>query len=230
MPADTPKLISLRITANPSSTIWQIPLAGSRLSVLLVGWILDELPTDAVVPSGVAQILTQSLLQLAAAAYLHSPLTAVKPDQWSRVGNSWTTVLTRPGFAAIGEPREIPLVSTTDPDAARSLFSAEEFDWSQQKQVVLLTDREQQPPALTFAVVRDCFLRKNLEQRLAAGEPRLLGLLFPAVDGDFAAIVAGNAAFIERVAQQLREVSDAAGVPCSEVSEDQFQRTKWVAR
>jgi len=210
--------------------MWQIPLAGRRLAVLLVGWILDELPTDAVVPSGVAQILTQSLLPLAAAAYLHSPLTAVKPDQWSRVGNSWTTVLTRPSFVAIGEPREIPLVSTTDSDAARSLFSAGEFDWSQQKQVVLLTDREQQPPALTFAVVRDCFMRENLEQQLDAGEPRLLGLLYPGVDGDFAAIIGSDAVFIERVVQQLREVCDAAGVPCAEVSEDEFQHTQWVAR
>jgi hypothetical protein len=225
MTTQLPNVVGLRLTINPSSEIWQVPIASSEFTVLLIGWVTREAPVDAGVPREAAQILSESLTSLAVLTFLHSvpASTTSHANQWVEVSGAWTTVL-MPPRATFGQQRPLPLVSTRDPRVAERLFSAEPFDWTQQGQVALLTDGRQEPPRISYDFVEQCFHRRSLSDVLHCREVGLLGLLYPAVDGDFAALISAGAEFIEQFSEELRRACDAAQISFAIISEDEFKR------
>jgi hypothetical protein len=223
-----PKVIGLRLAVNPLSAIWRTPAATSELQVLLIGWVTGQAPINAGVPEEAAQILSESLTQVAVVTFLHSPpaKAAPPPNQWSEVEGGWITVLTRPA-AALGSPYRLPLLATKEAGVARQLFDAAGFDWTQQGQMALLS-KNGHPPPVGYQVVEQCFRRHSIADILRRAELGLLGILYPAADGDFASLVSTDPAFVENVAGVLRRTCDNARIPFAIAPEEEFKRTPWI--
>jgi len=231
MTTDSSNLIGLRLTTNPVSAMWQVPAATAEFTVVLIGWVMREAPLDAGVPKEAAQILSEWLTRLAVVTFLHSPPESktASPNRWSEVDGGWITVLTRPGIG-FGQHPPFPLLSTRDLKIAQLLFSAEPFDWSQQGQVALLTEGGQPPPTVNYDVVEKCFHRQSLADIFRLPELRLLGLIYPAVDGDFAALISANPEFIALALQDLSGACDAAKLSFTMTSEEEFRSTTWTGQ
>ena len=60
------------------------------------------------------------------------------------------------------------------------------------------------------------------------GELGLLGILYPAVDGDFAALVSSDPGFAEDFQSELGRVCQAAQLPLAVISGEEFARTHWM--
>lgn len=222
--------VEIRATRNPSLPIWQVPPPNSDYEVLLVGWILREAPLDSGLPEEAGGLLTQTLTHLSAVTFLHPASGDVDPpaNQWRTAEGGWATLLSAPGIASIRK-RELPLFCTLDPEKARMLFHAEPFDWTQQGQLALLTDKKEAPPALDYHLIEQAFHRKSLSTILRSEHSRLLGLVYPGVDGDFAALLSADEAFVSEFLQGLRHTCEAAGIFFRVTSEDEFQQTAWLA-
>ncbi len=230
MSASSSNLTEIRVTKNPSSAIWQVPVANPEYEVALTGWVLREPMVDSVVPTEVARILSESLTRLAAVTFLYSlPQTVVATaNEWREVEGGWATVLSAPG-GILARKRNLPLLCTTNPKIARLMFSAEPFDWSQRGQLAFLTQKTEQPPALDYRLVEQCFHRQSLGAILSSQVPLLLGLLYPGVDGDFAGVASAESRFLPVFLEDLRCSCEAADVSFAITSEDEFKRTAWTA-
>lgn len=221
-----PKLIGIRITANPRSEMWQTPIATSELSVLLIGWITSEIPVEAGVPLEAMRVLTESLTRLAVVTFLAdtptSPLLA--PNRWHDIRGGWVAFLT--GARSLFSGRHVlPMIATKDSVVALELFRSSAFDWNQQRQMALLSEPGH-PPAIDYNLVEQCLDRSSIAE--AIRDLRLLGILYPAVDGDFAALVSSDARFAEDFQKELKLACHSSQLRFGAISEDEFRRTQWM--
>ena len=214
-----PKLIGIRLTANPRSDVWQVPVATAEFSVFLIGWITSEAPVEAGVPLQAMQLLSEALTRLAIVTFLSETAAAARltPNQWHEAACGWLAILTG--------RQTLPVVATRDSHAAQELFHSGYFDWNQQSQLALLSEPGH-PPAIDYDLVKQCLDRSSLAQVLR--DRRLLGILYPAVDGDFAALISSDAALAEDFQAQLRLACETAGLSFSTTSEEEFRRTSWT--
>jgi hypothetical protein len=77
--------------------------------------------------------------------------------------------------------------------------------------------------------VEQCFHRQSLGAVLSSQVPWLLGVFYPGVDGDFAALVSPRSEFVESFLQELHWSCEAARVSFAITSEDEFKRTAWTS-
>jgi hypothetical protein len=214
-----PKLIGIRLTANPRSDIWQVPAASAEFSVLLIGWITSETPIEAGVPLQAMQLLSECLTRLAVVTFLSEAAATARlaPNQWHEAACGWLAILTG--------RQTLPLFATRDSHVAQELFNSGYFSWNQQSQIALLTEPGH-TPAIDYDLVEQCLNRSSIGQVLR--DRRLLGILYPAVDGDFAALISSDLAFAEDFQTQLRLACETARLPFSTTSEEEFRRTPWT--
>ena len=194
-----------------------------------MGWVLRESPIDAGVPArGSPRLLSKTLTLLAAVTFLDSPIRKLGTarHEWVEIDGGWARTLSAP--AVVQAKRTLPLVCTKDPQIATSLFNAAGFDWAQQAQVALLTAEAEAPPAVNYDFVKRCFNRESLDEILTGASPLLLGLLYPGVDGDFAALVSGYRHFVQAFRQELQRNCDIAEISFALTSESDFKRTAWI--
>jgi hypothetical protein len=222
----SPQGIAIRITENPRSEIWQAPTVTSDLGVLLIGWITREVQVDAGVPSEVVEVLSKVLTRLTVVTFLGEyPTSSPRaPNQWLDVGGARVTVLTKKP-SALSRPRPLPLVATRDANVAQELFRSAAFDWNQQAQLALLSEPGP-PPAVTYDLVEQCVHRSAIAG--AIRELRLRGILYPAVDGDFATLVSDDPAFAQDFERELSRACEAAGISFTITSEEEFRHTRWI--
>lgn len=221
-----PKVIGIRVTANPCSDVWQTPIATSEFSVLLIGWISSQVPIDAGVPSEAMQVLSESLTRLAVVTFLGEPSTPARlaPNEWHQVPGGWAACLT--GTRSLFSGRyALPLIATRDPGVARELFRSSSFDWNQQRQMALLSEPGR-PPAVRYDLVEQCLNRSSIAGAIRA--LHLLGILYPAVDGDFAALVSSGSGFGGDFQKELRLACQTAQLSFEAVSEEEFRTTPWM--
>ena len=90
----SPKVIGIRLTANPRSEVWQVPLATSEFSVFPIGWIAHEVPVEAGAPFEAIQVLSESLTRLAVVTFLGETPGAAQlaPNRWHDAGAGWLAV------------------------------------------------------------------------------------------------------------------------------------------
>lgn len=220
------EVIGIRLTANPRSEIWQVPLATPEFSVFLIGWITHEVPVDAGAPVEVIQVLSESLTRLAVVTFLGETPGAAQlaPNRWYGTGAGWLAVLTKTS-SAFSSRRPLPLIATQDPGTAQELFQSGSFDWNQQAQMALLSEPGH-PPTVDYDLVEQGLHRSSVAKVIH--DLRLLGILYPAVDGDFAALVSSNPGFAEGFQKELGRVCQAAQLPFAVISEEEFARTPWM--
>jgi hypothetical protein len=219
----------LRLTLNPMSTVWGVPIARVDFRVILIGWVTRAVPVDGGVPKEVAQLLSECLTRVAVVTFLHSrpSLPTRAPNQWYEVHGAWMTMLTA-SVGVWGKHKHWPLLSTQDAATTGLLFNDEMFDWTQQGQIAFLTENRQVPPTIGYDLVEECFDRKSLAETLRRARPNLLGLLYPAVDGDFAGLISADNEFIEQVLEEIHHACDSAGFSFTLTTEDEFKRMFWA--
>jgi len=223
----SPKVIGIRLTANPRSEMWQVPIATSEFSVFLIGWITREIAVEAGAPLQAIQVLSKSLTRLAVVSFLAETPGAAQlaPNQWHEASDGWVAVLTKTS-SVFSSRRLLPLIATGDPGMAQELFRSGSFDWNQQAQMALLT-KPGHPPAIDYDLVEQGLRRSSIGRVIR--DLRLLGILYPAVDGDFAALVSSDPGFAEDFQGELRRVCQAAQLPFAVISEEEFARTHWMS-
>ena len=147
------------------------------------------------------QLLSEALTRLAIVTFLSETAAAARlaPNQWHEAACGWLAILTG--------RQTLPVVATRDSHAAQELFHSGYFDWNQQSQLALLSEPGH-PPAIDYDLVKQCLDRSSLAQVLR--DRRLLGILYPAVDGDFAALISSDAALAEDFQAQLRLACEPA--------------------
>jgi hypothetical protein len=206
--------------------MWQVPIATSEFSVLFIGWITLEIPVDAGVPLQAIQVLSQSLTRLAVVTFLGETSGAAKlaPNRWHDASGGWLAVFTKTS-SVFSSRRPLPLIATRDSGMVRELFRSSSFDWNQQAQMGLLS-QPGHPPPIDYDLVEQGLHRSSIAKVIR--DLRLLGILYPAVDGDFAALVSSDPGFAEDFQGELRRVCQAAQIPFAVISEEDFARTRWV--
>jgi len=226
METPAPKLVGIRLTANPQSDVWQTPLATPGFPVCLVGWITEGTSVEAGVPLGAMQVLSESLTRLAVVTFLADPPTSapLAPNRWHQVGGEWVMVLTRTN-SDVSRSGSSPLIATTNARVAQELFRSDSFDWTQQAQIVLLSEPGH-PPAIVYDLVEQCLRRTSIAEVIR--DLHLLGVLYPAVDGDFAAVLSNDTGFADDFQRELRRACHAAQVSFAAISEESFKRTQWT--
>jgi hypothetical protein len=221
-----PKLIGIRLTANPRSDVWQVPTATPEFSVYLIGWITNGIPVEAGVPPEAMQVLSEALTRLAVVTFLSDPHTSARlaPNQWHDAASGWVAVLTETN--SVGARRHtLPLIATADAGVAQELFRSSSFDWNQQAQMALLSEPGH-PPAIDYGLVQQCLRRSSIVRVIR--DLHLFGILYPAVDGDFAALVSSDSGFAEYFQRELRRACQATQLPFAAISEEEFRRTQWM--
>jgi hypothetical protein len=206
--------------------VWQVTIAASEFSVYLIGWITNGILVEAGVPLEAMQVLSESLTRLAIVTFLADPPTSARlvPNQWHDAGGGWVAVLTKTS-SVVSRRHTLPLIATADPGVAQELFRSRSFDWNQQAQMALLSEPGH-PPAIDYDLAEQCLRRSSIAGVIR--DLHLLGILYPAVDGDFAALVSSDSGFAEYFQSELRRACQGAQLPFAAISEEEFRRTQWM--
>lgn len=226
-------VLGLRLTCDPQSTRWGVPTAAGDQGVVLIGWVVREPAIDAGVPPQAAAVLARMLTRLALVSFLAEPSDATDnpPNRWCATPAGWAARWS--GAASGGRGRlSLPMIATQAATAARALFLSDAFDWTQQAQIGVLTTPclldggPAVPPALDHADLCQAMERRDIAGLLRRRQ--WLGLVYPGVDGDFAAVVSTAPAFLCSVHDEIARSCVEAGLALQSVDEATFERLPWV--
>jgi hypothetical protein len=197
-------LVELRFVRDPRDPCWELWPASPGMRTGLIDWLLDESPVDAGVPLDVAQLICHALCRSRRVTFL-DPRAEEEPvsAEWSAEPEGWTRVLQPTLLGRMsGRPR-YPLLCTEDPQRAAELFSIERFPWPQKGQIALLSRAAGPPPDLGHAQI-DAIFRREPIGRIQLGLPAdIEALLLPAVDGDYAQLIALEEVHRKRIIDDL---------------------------
>jgi hypothetical protein len=125
-----------------------------------------------------------------------------------------------------GEASETTLLrSTTDPQLAGELFDAPPFSWSAKAQFAVLSPLDAAPPRLSRALLERLLRREPIEPNAMAGAS---GMLVPAVDGDFAALIQFDGVLIDRLQSALAAECAGSGLSWDILPEAEFRAVNWM--
>ncbi len=194
--------IALRLTMNPLSLWWELPLA--RLAGTftgLIGWVLERPPVDDEVPAEVRSILLSSLCSYWKISFLEERAEPLRR-------------------------RSFGLVTASDAEAAYRMFDAPGFDWNMRAQIGLLSPIDEPPPAVDPKQAFGVLDKKGPPAKTLLQNTFVRGLLLPGVDGDFAAISLFDNQWPQLVHTLEGECSQR-NVDWDIISETQFQNSEW---
>lgn len=226
-------MLELVFTEGPRGLGWPLRRAPDRGRSGVLGWVRQRWPIDGGAPSRVVDIVTAALCARWAVTFAQPLPAGVKADE------GWVAV---PGGQACELPprrygwrvgrvlgKNFPLRWTTDAVAARALFEAAPFNWTEGNQAVLVSRDRNRPPPLTGGQVREVFWTLGPHDdpdlvRVAGVE----ALLFPGVDGDFMEIIGLTGATWSELLTELQAQARGRGVGWRVVDEETFRNQRWA--
>ena len=228
---NAPQLRALVLTENPEDSMWLlrgVPLGAARRGLL--GWAMTAASLDAIAPLQVMEVTARVLCRCARVTFLHSlPISDAPAPKWLDVAHGQATALRPGGWRRLfARKPSFPLICTTSPTTAIQLFLTGGFDWSQRGQLVLLSDREAPPPRLSYQLFLDLWQgRAPPASETLVQQAGLSGFVSPAVDGNFAQIVAFAEPLWQSLLQAWVEECAAAGIDWRQAGEAEFKKTRW---
>jgi hypothetical protein len=219
------KVTGLRMTLDPRDPKWELPPVGSGVPLALIGWTTRVESVDAGVPPLAAEIIVRALTRRCRVTFPHPDgRLAERKADWQRTAAGWIRLLDPPRSVALRRRPAVPLLSTAQPESAARLFDAPDFPWVMKSQVAILSDLDAPPPAVSYQTVEALLDREPLDTRSLAAEARVRGILSPAVDGDFAALIVFNPDLSRQILDALADECASAGVSWEVVTELAFGR------
>jgi len=219
---------AIRATRDPHDSCWALSFVPEKgTSVLLVGWIMKDVPTDAGVPAEIAKILTEVLCDDYRVAFLHPTAAGRDESGWRTTPRGLEQVL-RPGLGGrvLREPL-LPVICTSEARTAALMFRAEPYSWQLRSQLVMLFPLGSEAHLSYDSVFK--LWRRSANAHYAA-ELGAEGLMLPGVDGDFAELVFFLEPQLQRSARRLEQACQQAGIGWQVVSECDFKSTSWFGR
>jgi hypothetical protein len=201
-----PHLQELLLWPQFEGVEWQLPVSpGLATERILIGWSLDRDLVDAEVPPVVARLIATTLCRhatLTFASAIRAPFGAtLLPRSW-RLG------------------QHFQWITTADPEqATNGIFYTESFSWSQQGQVVVLS----QPnvvPALEERHLELAHPEATFPELVRAGA---VGLMLPGVDGQVAGLYVFDEPHARRIIHALKESVKDIGAGCAVCVGDDFR-------
>jgi hypothetical protein len=116
------------------------------------------------------------------------------------------------------------LLSTTSAEPTARLFASFPFSWEMKTQVAILSDLNASPPGLSYEAVESLLNRATIDVRALVTEAQARGLLLPAVDGDFAALIVFDSTLLGAMVEALADECSRAGVGWQTVMESALLR------
>jgi hypothetical protein len=217
------KLTGLLMTLDPHDPKWELPPVQSGVPLALIGWTTSVEPVDAGVPPLAAAIIVRALTRRCQVTFPHpdAQLAEGKAD-WQWTAEGWMRVLEPPRSIVLHRRPAIPLLSTAQPESAVRLFDAPHFRWVMKSQVAILSDLEAPPPAVSHQTVEALLARELLDERSLVAEAPVRGILSPAVDGDFAALIVFDPDLSRQILDALADECLRAGLSWGVVPELAF--------
>jgi len=207
------KVTGLRITLNPRDPKWELPPFESGVPLALIGWTTSVESVDAGVPPLAAAIIVRALTRHCQVTFPHPDARiAERNADWKWTAKEWIRVLVPPLSITLRRRSAIPLVSTAQPASAARLFDAPHFPWVMKSQVAILSDLDAPPPAISYRTVEALLAREPLDERSLVAEAPVRGILSPAVDGDFAALIVFDPDLSRQILGTVADECARAGV------------------
>jgi hypothetical protein len=220
------EVTGLNIALDARDPAWELPpIEGESYQVALIAWLTDVEPIDEGVPPLVRTIVSRALTRLSRVTFPCSraglPGT---PTDWHRIPEGWVRML-KPRLGTVWRRRPpIMLLSTTSAEPAARLFASFPFSWEMKAQVAILSDLDAPPPDLSYEAVESLLNRETIDVRALVAEAQARGLLLPAVDGDFAALIVFDSTLLRVMVEALAEECGRAGVGWQTVMESALLR------
>jgi len=219
--------IELRFCAQPPRSLWLKPEIPEGADGAVIGWIQDAAPIDSGVPPDVAQIVAKALVEIYRLTFVDPGRT--KSLDWQDQGDYLIRFVRADGIGKLNPSAGYALTSTRAPRVAMRLFETAESLWTLQSQLVLLTDKHAQAPAVSFRAIDVLMRRRELDLAgLQAFGCR--GIMTPGPDGDFAQLTFWQGGAMDEFERSLRSECEIAGLTFVVVSETDFERTNWFLK
>ena len=217
---------SLVATRDASDPSWELrPDRRGRDNSLLIGWPRRDHAVDAGVPGDVALLLARALCGLGSLTFPHPMAYAFNPGpEWRPVLGGLACVLVPDPWRDRPSSHRLPLICTSDPEVARTLFDAEGFSWELLSQVAVLTLGQLVPARLDFSRWKALIERSGRDLERSLTEAGVTAILTPGVDGDVAELITLPPLSYEDVEARLDEECARAGVTFRVVPESSFER------
>lgn len=222
LPPHTDDVVGLRFVIDPKEPNWGLhTFDHDKIHSGLLGWIMATPPIEGGVPNEVGALICRVLCRsfsltftytgappptdIAAVISLRSPITA----RW---------LANRPN---------ITLAHTTSASFAQHLFDGG-FSWTQQAQIVFLSPLGAPAPPVTTRQIYDLLERNKTPPDRLAKTLGINGLMFPAVDGDFAEVILWDEAQFHALQDEFKKECSALDIEWRIVTEQQFRQTQWI--
>jgi hypothetical protein len=220
---DFAKFRGLRFTVEPRNDFWRLRQPDSiDVYTGLVGWVTNGKQRDARVPPQVIELLTYVMCNCALLTFFYpSEASEGSAESWQAIDQGYHCKLrgTRPSW--LTRRPDYPLFSTADRESAEKLFYAEPFNWELQQQMVLLSAPDSAPPTLDYESIHKAYTSGNYEHLMENG---IDGILYPALDGDFAGLMVFRKKLWEGLLLKFAESCAAREYEWGLMSESDFQK------
>jgi hypothetical protein len=196
--------------------------------MILIGWRHDAEHHDGGVPVDVARVLAGALTLTSRVTFLSSVAGSAASDAWAPHGADQARMSVRLGpigrvtAKLRGEPSEVALISTRQPETATRLFNDAGYPWWLQGQVILLSRVDAEPPAIDGHSVL-ALMEEDWASRVGdlAGH-NVAGVARPGVDGDVMGVLSFTESFEVGLLTAIQRQTVQAGLGWAIVPEDEF--------
>ena len=222
LPPHTDDVVGLRFVIDPKDPDWALhTFDHDKIHSGLLGWIMATPPVEGGVPNEVGALICRVLCRSFSLTFTY---TSAPPPPDIATLISLRSPLAARWFA--NQPN-ITLAHTTSASFARHLFDGG-FSWTQQAQIVFLSSPGAPPPAVTAQQVYNLLERNKTHPDALAETLGISGLMFPAVDGDFAEVMLLDDAQFDALLDEFKKECAALNIEWRIVTEQQFRQTRWI--
>lgn len=223
-------LTGLVLTRNPVGSSWEFNAPSCATQAGLIGWVMRERGVDGGIPHDVAALIARVLSRCATVTVLGTLAESNAVSQSPQSGGStWSCVVKPTGIISSRLKKGYPLVTTRNPPLVQALISDGDFSWALKAQRLFLS-APNVLPVLSYEQVDIAFERpESLNCDDMVRNARVLGLILPAVDGDFAGIISFSETFWDSLISEFEAECRANQLTWSVVDEATFAATSWFA-
>ena len=119
-----------------------------------------------------------------------------------------------------------PFISTNDEKIIKLSFNSDEYYWSTRSQIFILSEKNHVPKKITHKMI-DKFFKKFEIDFIDNLDESLLGLLYPAVDGDFLECIFKDKIQFDLFIKILSEECTEKNIEYKKVDETEFMNINW---
>ena len=218
----------LVLVRNPVGLQWEFEPPPCANPTALIGWVMREPDVEGGIPNSVAVLLANVLTRCATVSVLGTPENSNDSESNHLFAGETNFQVVKPtGIIAPQIHKGYPLVTTRNPEIVQTLLCDGDFSWSIKAQRIFLSAPDRLP-TLSYEQIDTAFERvSTLNCDDLSNNANVLGLVVPAVDGDFAGIISFSPTFFADLISDLRAECDANHLTWTEVSEADFASTSW---